>query len=229
MSKRTAVLIHGCHLAADLEGKVWEDIVWGVDENFIPSLAGRAVVGIKVANDYDAELIIFSTGASERNGFKEGEFTRTFAYELNDSTMVLSQITGFPSPTNLQTFLAKFSELDLDSQNTAEECTRNFRLCAERGIQRIILVSSPWHIQRCHTEALKVAQAMRDNGEIVPEILAIASHGSTEGIVILEPPHRGDRPKTTWHILMRQLFRIPEDRIAQAEGSLEIVLRHMVG
>ncbi len=87
----------------------------------------------------------------------------------------------------------------------------------------MILVSSPWHIQRCFTEALKVAHQMRIAGDTVPELLAIASHGDVEGLVVLEPPHRGDMPKTKWHTLMRRLFKIPADKLPEAENAFETV------
>lgn len=219
MRIRTAVLIHGCHLQADLNGKTWEDIVWGLDPCMRPTLSGRGTMGIKVALDYAAEVIIFSTGASERDGVKEGQYTLEFAQSLG---FVLADAIGLSEdPEYLESFLQDRSQLDLDSQNTREECERNFRFCAKRGITRVMLVSSPWHIARCYAEALNVAHAMREQGERVPqEIIAIASHGTTEGLVMLEPPHRGDRPKTEFHTLGRRFFRISEDRVAAFQADL---------
>lgn len=214
MKDRVAVLIHGCHLQALMIGDAgverWEDIVWGIDDTTgKPSLRGRATMGIKVAYENDADLVIFSTGASEREGVKEGRYTYNWALEnlerLANTLDMNEDILG--------AYLQSFGEVDDESQNTREECERNFRLCARVGIDRIVLVSSPWHIQRCHTEALKVAEALRLEGVDVPQIVAVASHGSTKGIVILEPPHRGDRPRTIWHDLAPRFFRVPESRI----------------
>lgn len=215
MNDRVAVLIHGCHLQALLSGETgterWEDIVWGLDSEGNPSLSGRATMGLKVAFDHEAEFVIFSTGASERDGKKEGEYTRDWALGAYER---LAPVVGYEmSPTSLEAYLMDATELDIVSQNTREECNRNFRLCAERGISRVILVSSPWHIQRCHTEALKVAEELRLEGIDVPEIMAVASHGSTNGVVILEPPHRGDRPRTVWHELAPRFFKVPEERL----------------
>ena len=120
-------------------------------------------MGLKIAFEEDAELIIFSTGASERSGKKEGEYTRDWALAHVET---LAPLTGWELlPEALEQFINEDTELDLESQNTTQECERNFRLCTERGIERVILVSSPWHIQRCHTEALKVSERMRANGE----------------------------------------------------------------
>lgn len=222
MMKKTAVLIHGCHLQADQNGSPWEAIVWGLDSDGLPTLRGRGTMGLKVAFDNDAELVIFSTGASERDGLKEGEYTRNWAMGHIDE---LAKMTGWHDmPEGLEQFIGVRGELDLESQNTREECERNFRLCAEHGIERVFIVSSPWHIQRCHTEALKVAEAMRAGGEDVPEIIAVASHGSTEGLVILEPLHRGDMPKTIWHLLGVRFFRIKEAARASFEQGLNALL-----
>lgn len=223
---RTAVLIHGCHLQANLAGKDWDRIVWGMDSSdptSNPTLEGRGTMGLHVAFHEDAELIIFSTGASERGGVLEGEFTYSKAAAYASS---LKGVVGFRhcSKKIFLDWLKSHAELDLESQNTAEECERNFRSCAMRGIERVILVSSPWHIQRCHTEALKVAEKLRAEGVAVPDIVAVASHGSTEGIVILEPPHRGDRPVTKWHLLGRRLFKIADSDLEQFERKFDELL-----
>lgn len=220
----TAVLIHGCHLEANLNGSTWEDIVWGSD-SCAPTFSGRAVMGLYTALLHKASLIIFPTGASERAKIKEGQFTQEYLY--NRIPALVDLFRGTPcavdEPT-LRSLLNAFSELDLVSQNTSEECERNLRLCIEHGIERVILVSSPWHIQRCLTEALRIAQSMRDAGESVPEIMAVASHGSTEDIVILEPPHRGDRPKTKFHLLARRFFRLGDDQLPAFERNLDRLL-----
>src|SRR3989344_4519748 len=135
---RTAVLIHGCHLQAQLGEQDWESIVWDYRPDGRISLRGRAAMGIKVALDYHAELLIFSTGASERDGVKEGEFTRNFGLEHCEA---VADIVGYSTQEVKAALTA--AELDLESQNTREECERNFRIAASRGIARIILVSSP--------------------------------------------------------------------------------------
>lgn len=216
-SPRTAVLIHGCHLQAGLKGKDWETIVWGDGK---PTLDGRGTMGIKVALDLDAELVIFSTGASELEGTKEGEYT--YQYALNHLWEIAAAV-GY-GEHEVHDLLASRPELDLESQNTREECDRNFRLCASRGIERIVIVSSPWHIQRCHTEALKVAEVLRGEGVAVPEIMAIASHGPTEGVVVLEPSHRGDQPVNRYAELGARLFKVPETDRKDFEHRLGALL-----
>jgi hypothetical protein len=219
---RTAVLIHGCHLQADFEGRDWEDIVWG-SSGGAPSLYGRATMGLHVALRENAGLVIFSTGASERDGVREGEYTFQQALKRHRD---LAPVLGWEADTLLR-YLNESVELDLESKNTQEECERNLLLCAARHVQRVFLVSSPWHIERCHAVALSVAETMRQAGHAVPEIRAVGSYGLARGVTILEPPHRGDRPRTRWHELGKGFFRIPEDRRQAFEAEFEtLVSRH---
>lgn len=216
MRKRTAVLVHGCHLQADCNGENWEQIVWGLAARR-PTLYGRATMGLKVALNEGAELVIFSTGASERNGVKEGEYTFRYALVY---TKILAEELGV-SLERLDELLRQQVELDLESQNTTQECTRNLTLCAKRGIETVKLVSSAWHIERCHAEALSVAETLRQDGVAVPHIEAVGSYGSARQVTILEPPHRGDRPRTRWHELARAFFKVPEDKRLAFEADFE--------
>lgn len=229
-TKRTAVLIHGCHLQANLKGKVWEDIVWGLDDAGKPTRAGRALKGLEVFLGNEAELLIFSTGASERDGVKEGEYTRNWALEHAED--VLTALDQHVDGGLLFRQLLLDPErclLDLESQNTRQECERNFRLCVARGIERVIIVSSAWHIERCHAEALKVAKAMRDAGEEVPEVIAIGDHSSTEGIVIVEPSHRGDQtPNEFSQILGGNLYRVPATELESFQAELRALFAKYV-
>jgi hypothetical protein len=217
---RTAVLIHGCHLQADFQGKTWQCIVWGAPDEC--SLYG-ATMGLNIALKESAELVIFSTGASEHYGVKEGEYTWRYALD-NYQSLARSLAVD---PAQLHRYLIDRVELDLESQNTQEECERNLLLCAHRGIERICLVSSSWHIERCHAVALSVAETMRQAGHAVPEIRAVGSHGSAKDVTILEPPHRGDRPRTRWHELGKGFFRIPEERRQAFEAEFAaLVSKH---
>ncbi|MEK7153210.1 MAG: hypothetical protein AAB834_04635, partial [Patescibacteria group bacterium] len=185
--RKTAVLIHGCHLQANLNGQNWESIAFGSEDGTSVTLEGRAVMGIKVALDSVAAVVIFSTGASERSGVKEAQYTFNHAQARIE---VIAQAVGHPA-ARVERLLRQQVDLDLVSQNTYEECQRTFERCREWNVEQIIFVSSPWHIQRCLTEGLKVANEMRQNGHRVPEVQATASYGPVEGVVVLEPSHRG--------------------------------------
>ena len=220
---RTAVLIHGCHLQADFQGKSWQDIVWGAPEGKLPTLYGRGTMGLYVAVTEKAELIIFSTGASEREGMREGEYT--WQYALRNRGLIALALGV--SEATLMYYLSDRGELDTESKNTTQEVLRNLQLCANRSINRVFLVSSSWHIQRCHAEALSAAEALRVSGQRVPAICAVGSFGSASEVTVLEPPHRGDRPRTNWHTMARQFYQIREEQRASFEqGFRALVARH---
>lgn len=214
----TAVLIHGCHLQASLNGQTWRDIVWGGD---MPTLYGRATMGLKVAFEQNADAIIFSTGASELNGVKEGQVTRDYALEHVES--IAKAIDA--DTDELRRMIEDRSELDIESQNTREECERNLGLCADMGVEQVFIVSSPWHIQRCITAAQIVLEGMRVGGAVLlPDLIAIPSYGSTEGVVVFEPSHRGDMPKNRLAELGGRFFTVPPHRLPELESGIERLL-----
>lgn len=213
------MLLHGCHLQADLNGRGWEEIEWGSHEG--ATLDGRGTMAIKVAMDTKAKFIIFSTGASERGGLKEGEYTRQVAF---GRAAQIGQATGYDTLA-VESYLSRNYVLDLESMSTRDECERNLRLCAERGITHVTIVSSAWHLPRCLIEALRAAEILRNEGLSVPEIAAVASHGSTEGIVVFEPPHRGDQPKHGFLPLVQKFFKVPAAQWRSFEDALAQLLK----
>lgn len=218
------MLIHGCHLQANQKGKKWEYLAYGVMDDGLPSLDGRAAMGIKIAFEEGAERIFFGTGASDIAGVKEGQYTYIWALDHVDD---LAELLGIDA-AELRMYLERVSVLDLESQNTTQELQINIATAMKEGLEKMIIVSSPWHIQRCLTEALKISATMRADGHTVPDIRAAGSYGSTEGIVIIEPSHRGDMPVTTWPDTLRPLFRIKEEEREEAERGVAAAITEAI-
>ncbi len=195
----TGVLIHGCHLQA----KEWENIVWGNPKG---GTLGRAPRGIQLAICEKAELIFWGTGASEKDGMKEAQFAFNYAVVHGCE---LSEFSGY-DPYEIESILRGISFIDTATQNTSQEIECAAEVCHERGITRLILVSSPTHIPRCLSEAEKFRWAGKLHGI---KIFATASDtcyaGSVPGdVLIVEPPHRGDRPEVPIHLTLRQAMKI---------------------
>jgi hypothetical protein len=210
-SIRCAVLVHGCHLQANQ----WERIVWGEP----PNLLGRFPKAVLVAWEQEAELVIFGTGASIKDGQKEGEYTLNFGLaqwtKLADFS-VFKQYTSMQLEQLRRWFLERVL-LELESQNTVQEVTNALKICQQRGLNQILQLSSPTHISRCIRDALKVSDAMREEekkkkypwhgGKDAPpdslSMLLSRVYATTSDtcyanctigdVVIVEPPHRGDR------------------------------------
>ena len=202
MEVRTAIAIHGCHL----EAQNWEKIIHS-----------RVSKGLLLARDCDARVIFsFSTGASSREGKTEArliyEYAVTWAANIWDRDHLVRQA-----------LLEQNVWIDEVSQNTAEEVKRLGFLCQVHAIQSLYLVSSPWHILRCHKEALKSKRSGNFPGI---EILAAASDEPflsnelvVDNVVVIEPPHRGDDPmlgvRPAMHEVIPALFSlIPEARVS---------------
>lgn len=191
----TAVLIHGCHLQANLDDKGWAEIVLGAGEP--DPLYGRVPMGLHVAFEYDADCIIFGTGASSYEGMSEAACTHNAALGYLSSLSSRYQ-------RKLER-LVKGAVLLEDVKTTQEEVREAIDMCVRREYERLIIVSSPWHIPRCHAEALNEVERLRQWGvDFLPEIIAVGSHGPTEEVAISEPPHRGDRPNYPIHKLIRR-------------------------
>ncbi len=187
---KTAVLIHGCYLQAEN----WENIVWGG-----PSIGrlGRASKGLQVARQEGANFIYWGTGASEKNGIKESQYTFDYAVA---HCMELPEFADF-NIDDIDPFFISGSFIDTESQTTLQETRSAMKMCMEKGIKRLILVSSPTHIARC----LQSAEIVRYSGWFMGlEVFAVASDtcykdSIPNDVLIVEPPHRADRAEVPLH------------------------------
>ena len=218
MRSNIGVLIHGCHLQA--EG--WENIVWGNPHG----RRGRAPKGIAQALRHNAGLIYWGTGASQKDGLKESQYT--FKYSLEHLDDFVKGRTEWAD--KVSAYLHEVSLVDTVTQNTTEEITAALGECHRRGIQELYLVSSPTHIARCHQEALKVLAATGNAYQVL--VYATASDtcfagSSPSDVVIVEPPHRGDRPKFPVHKHVRGIFQVPPTTMPDFLKELDaLVERH---
>jgi len=199
--KESMVLVCGCHLQAKLGGKDWIEITFGASE--YPTLEGRVVMALKAVVEQKANFLRFGTGASFKDGQSEAALTkvaaRLFLPRIKEVLQLDDQQIDF-----LSGVLAD-ATLDEESVNTRAEVESALVFCVTHKIERLIIVSSPWHIQRAYTYALELANEVRKVGnDEPPNIMPMASYGSTESIAISEPPHRGDRPVIPIHKLIRR-------------------------
>ena len=214
MTKRTGVLIHGRHVKA----RGWEDIVWG---NPAEGILGQVPKGLLLALAEDVSLIYWGTGASERDGLKESEYTFQYTLDHGDDLRVLPEFDIFNNWGEIGEWVKNRSFIDKETQNTTQEVERAAKMCMEKGILRLYLVSSPSHIARCHMEALKLQAAGKISSDL--EIMATASqtpfaNSTLADVAIFEPPHRGDDPMIDvdpglWPSrVLPRIFKLPVDK-----------------
>ena len=213
------MLVHGCHLGA----LNWRGIMWGNP----PDEMGRIPKAVSVALQEDADVMVFGTGASEKAGKKEGEYTRDY---MLDKFLELSAFSWF-SDTALKEARARLAAISICeccSQNTLEEMEEAARIFKKKGVQKIILVSSPTHISRCIRDALVVLHTPELSG-LRRHLYAAASDtsylgGRVEDVVIFEPPHRGDQQAFLTHYVVKRIFKIPETDMPGFLKDLDILL-----
>ena len=236
----TAVLCHGCHLQA----RGWRHIVIGDRRRH---LLGRAPLALRLALAENASLLIFGTGASEGAtlfGGREKEATRTLRV-LRQQICRLPR--DFPSwfgsvaPLECERLLDERSHIDTDSIDTRSEVAAALALCAERGVDRLICVSSPSHLPRCLRDANAALDKMRTGDGVGPApppkllLLGAASQTSYSGssaaeVVVIEPPHRGDHDHTRdalpLHQLAARCLRVRDRESLFREGLDRLLADH---
>jgi hypothetical protein len=112
--------------------------------------------------------------------------------------------------------MAAISVAECDSRNTLDEMKAAGRIFLARGVEKVILVSSPTHISRCVRDAL-VAFQTPETATLKRNLFAVASDtsylgGRVEDVVIFEPPHRGDRGSFLTHYIVKRILKIPESQ-----------------
>ena len=200
---KTAVLIHGLHV----DSFNWEHLIWGDPLN---GLLGRASFGILEALRRNADLIIWGTGASEKDGLKESEYTLRFALgrigELR-GMKVIGRAGG--TTADLAHAVEDFSRCDRETQNTAQEVRAALMLCLERGISELTLVSSPGHVPCCFRDARKAARELGVQHIRIYAVGADTDYGdlTMDDAVIIEGAHRPDRAAPSFHAVGKRLFQ----------------------
>lgn len=191
------VLVHGFHLQAEN----WQKIAWGEP----PDLLGKVPAGVLAALEEKAKIMVFGTGASEKDGKKEAEYTRDY---LLEHFLELAEFSAF---RRINLNLAKFRkkiilETEIRSQNTAQEIRFAGEIFKEYGAEKIILVSSPAHVSRCLRDGLAILK-----GQNISVRPSQTSFEDASEVIIIEPQHRPDQPKSNLHSFVRKLMEMSKE------------------
>lgn len=213
----TGILVHGRHV--DAEG--WEKLVWGEPPFKMGSVPTMVLEALNLLHQTRV-VIVFGTGASERMGLKEAEYTRRFLRERFSGLMSFEAIRThrefreekmsismddsglcfqWPGPDfeEPHTVTARCSIIcETSSQNTVEEIENAAKIFAAQDVGKVIQISCGSHIARCIVNQLQV----RESGGIPANQrwYAVADHMTFGGgpiqktVTVLEKPHRGDDP-----------------------------------
>ncbi|CAJ1418407.1 unnamed protein product [Effrenium voratum] len=206
----TGILVHGCHLSAD----GWEQIVWGRP----PHELGRLPHAVLLAWEERATVVVFGTGASEKDGLKESEYTLKYLWDRWSELAHFEPLHRVPLD-KAQELMRAVSVIDASTQNTDQEVREGLRVMREKGCHHAVLVSSPTHLPRCLACACKVVEEEPElfEGPIYASPSDTCYQGaSSSDVVVVEPPHRGDRDKSLdalkFHELVRRSYGVPKDK-----------------
>lgn len=230
---KIGILVHGAHLQA----KEWDTLVWGV----APSQMGRLPKAIQILLSFGASVIFFGTGASEKDGFKEGEYAFKTLLERQENLSKFDALKELPSINTLEVSLSEIKEggrlaeviVDAVSQNTKEELLVAGDIFVARGVTHVFLVSSATHIARCLRDAQSVynnplyggkykALAQGLMGAPADTCYAGADYDST---VIVEAPHRGDRVAYPLHEKVKEIFSVKPDKLEAFGEELSFLVK----
>jgi len=192
----SAVLIHGHHLQAP----GWETLVWG-EQNL--ERVGRIPRGIELAIKEDAGIIIWGTAASTdpATGKKESEYTQTYALDHADELAAYTEV----SKEKIIAFIQERSLLQLETKNTKDEIHEAMKVCHERGIHTLYLISSPTHVPRCLLTAVQYQEAFP--GIVLCGVAADTSmeFWHPKDVAVVEPSHRPDRSEVPMNLLAKRM------------------------
>ena len=219
------ILVHGCHLQAD----GWEFIVWGQP----PDQLGRLPHACLLAWEERSTLrrIICGTGASQlADGTLEADVTVDFLWARLPR---LREFDGFEDVdlVELEVVLRRTVRAERTSQNTTEEVREALSAFQGESIRKAVLVSSPTHLPRCLACAGKIHEEQPNlfDGSVWASPSGTSYHGAHAGdLVVVEPPHRGDRDKTLdalpFHEMVRRYYAVAPERRLEFLREFETLL-----
>lgn len=211
---RVGILVHGLFLQA----KEWEDIVWGNASK--PGSLPKAIEVMLRFGLANIGHVVFGTGASEKDGLKEAEYTRrelanNLLRAIPDRTLSRLELH------QIQELLAK-ATLEMAAKNTAEEVAAAAQHFATHCCDLVVYVPTcASHGARCY----KTYQQVRAHGLIPEGQMWLAADPATtfanskiDDVAIVEPPHRADDPMLAApvkaHEVVPRLFKLsPADRM----------------
>ena len=227
--RKTGVLVHGYNLHAGQ----WESVAWGVARD----QAGRVPMGVFVALSEQADVMVFGSGASRKDGLLESEATARLLWERFDELAgfsiferYLPELEHPPSAGRFRRRIESMLRLDTESRNTRDEIARAGQVFVDHGVARVILVSSPTHLPRCLRDACAVygtngaMSHLRQGLCAAPSVTCYPGY-SADDVAIFEPPHRPDRPGLNLGGVVARAHDVPDDERERFVRRLDDLLR----
>ena len=197
---KTAVLVH----MYDSRIKDWEEIMWGDPKT---GRLGRASKGLQEAWKWTADNIIFSDALMGEDGITESQ--RTLEYV---KTHVTDLVKLFPiGASEILSWLSARVVIDGCPRNTPEEIMVAAEFSKKHQIGRLVLVSSPTHIMRCHKAAISILGADPVYRPLLHNLYAVASDtcyadSTVDDVIIIDPPCQSEMSNVRFCDTMKEIL-----------------------
>lgn len=174
---RSAVLVHSCNL----QTPEWNKLVWGEGVRL-----GRLPTLFRLFIEEKPDVVVFGSGNSRFDGKSECLVTYNHLLAKKEELKFFPQFAGY-SDDMINEYLGRItiiSYLDTESKNTQEELNNLAIYLQGQNIQKVYLISSPFHLPRCIYLATKTNFGDR-------RIYGVPSETDLdEPTVIFESPHK---------------------------------------
>ena len=227
--RKTGILVHGYNLNAGQ----WESVVWGESRDRV----GRVPMGVFVALCEQADVMVFGSGASRKDGLLESEATVQLLWERFDELAGFSVFENYlgelkhpPSAGRIRQRIESILHLDTESRNTRDEIAHAGEVFVDLDVERVILVSSPTHLPRCLRDACTIygengkMSHLRQGLYATPSVTGYPGY-SADDVAIFEPPHRPDRPGSNLSRLVARVHDLPDNARERFVRRMEDLLQ----
>ena len=196
MKNTVGIAIHGGHLMT----RDWETLIWGTAPSRLGSLPMLALTILDMfASESAPCLVVFGTGASEKDGLKESEYIKKYFLTHLDDLESFDEIRNHPlwSKENLDQIatMGRAVVCETTAQNTREEIRAAAKLFDALGIQEVLHITCGSHAPRCLQNYLQLRAAgeipTRQEWRILPD-QTVYPGSSIGDVIVVEPPHRSD-------------------------------------
>jgi hypothetical protein len=191
----------------------WEKLAWGEAPHRLGVLPMMVLVALNAGIENVAG-IVFGTGASEKDGIKEAEYTKRLLLEHMGKLGEFELIKSHPRVQQncdlvLLDKLFRGITCDIEAKNTDEEVANAAKIFSQLGVDEVKQVTCGSHAPRCQLVQLKVrASGGIPRGQLwscYGDDMAFAG-SEVKDVAIMEPPHRGDDPMLSAPIHAYQVF-----------------------
>jgi hypothetical protein len=187
---------------------------------------------VLVVENEQADVVVFGTGASQKDGKIEAEYIVEYLFESWErlTEFQLFQTIRPSILRGLRDRMERIARRETISKRTAEEVVYAGRIFQQSGVEKVVLVSSADHTSRCLRDATAAYEddefknaAFRNNLFATPAHTSYTEDGVAR-VEILEPIPPGQGRPLPPKDIVEAYYRIPSERKTQFLTDLDQLL-----